>query len=715
MSNYEFDIAKEYVKYTQQSLFITGKAGTGKTTFLKQVVQEVEKNFIVVAPTGVAAINAGGSTIHSMFGLPLKAFVPQNDPVDLNIANTPHSLSQHFRYRKEKRSLLQSLELLIIDEISMVRADLLDAVDCALRFVRRSAQPFGGVQLVVIGDLFQLAPVAKPNVWYQLSPYYASPYFFEANSWKQSHPIVIEFKKIYRQQNIQFIEILNRIRAGEVLSEDIEQLNLRYRAKDQTIPEQTIVLTTHNQSASTINRTQMGRLTTKSRVYKAKVQGEFSERSYPVDNDLELKVGAQVMFTRNDAEGGRYFNGKLAKVEKLENNVVTVRCEDHITVEVEPIVWENYSYKLNKETKEIEQEKIGSFAQFPLRLAWAITVHKSQGLTFEAAVLDLGQSFAFGQVYVALSRCRTLDKIWLKSKISQDNIKSDSHVMNFTRQHIWKQPYETHLAKAKQVYESERVKQLFSFSTVISELETVHSDIKKKKIEGLTPLPLRKITEDIKQLQAITIKFHRQIDYYTQHFWSTQDFIPLKNRLAQGIGYYSTEVYKNILDPLLAWYHSLDQLTTSKRTKENVIDLIKNIWDQISALYELTYINQSIYEGSKMDQPQLLQKIERLGISKKESTVDLTFKLYQQGMKIPEIAKVRNLKESTIESHIVKLCTDKKLDLFEFITKSRVVQMLPYFDTDEKDISLAKIKKEASFEVNYFELRLVRIFHQQQA
>ncbi|MBY5958918.1 AAA family ATPase, partial [Membranicola marinus] len=429
--NEEFRLAEQFIKETSTSLFLTGKAGTGKTTFLRHIVKASPKDSVVVAPTGVAAIHASGSTIHSMFGLPLKAFVPVNDPVDHNIANNPFSLGRHLRYRKDKRKLLQELELLIIDEISMVRADILDAVDYALRYTRRNSLPFGGVQILAIGDLFQLSPVVRRIEWPVLSPYYSKPYFFESAAWKNLGAVTLELQKVYRQKNETFLSVLNKVRTGTTSPDDIQILNKRVITESEKKQlADTIVLTTHNATADRINQSRLDQLPGSPFKFKAKVNGDFSESAYPVDEAITLVEGAQVMFVRNDTESGRYFNGKIGKVIEVDGDSVKVRCGKEAPIDVEPIEWEKFNYKMN-DKDEIIQDKVGSFTQYPLRLAWAITVHKSQGLTFDRIALDLSRSFAPGQVYVALSRCRTLEGLHLHAPLTLQNILVDRTIVDF--------------------------------------------------------------------------------------------------------------------------------------------------------------------------------------------------------------------------------------------------------------------------------------------
>jgi hypothetical protein len=421
MDNYEFELAEQFALQTNKHFFLTGKAGSGKTTLLRQIAKQTTKNFVVVAPTGVAAINAGGVTIHSQFNLPLSSFIPTSDSVNLNLVTNRRALMEHMQFRKEKRKVLQEMELLIVDEISMVRADILDAIDFVMRKVRRREKPFGGVQVMLIGDMHQLPPVVKEPEWAILKHYYASPYFFDSLVWKQLDAAEIELKKIYRQSDARFVRLLNNIRHQQLDEDDYEELKKRYNPGFRPTEEGYILLATHNNKANAVNETELKKLEGRPYAFEADITGDFPEHIYPCEKYLQLREGAQVMFTRNDAADGKYFNGKLATVKKLTYDNITVTFQNNNEDFVlKKEVWENVSYTVDQSKDKINKDVIGTFSQYPLRLAWAITIHKSQGLTFDKVIIDAGNSFAAGQVYVALSRCRTLDGIVLHSLITQN-------------------------------------------------------------------------------------------------------------------------------------------------------------------------------------------------------------------------------------------------------------------------------------------------------
>ena len=416
--NFELDVARFIVEKTDMSLFLTGKAGTGKTTFLREVVRYTKKKCIVLAPTGIAAVNAGAMTIHSFFQFGLGPFVqgviePKSD----------------FRINKSKLELIRHLQLLIIDEVSMVRADLMDHIDVELRRIRRNSKPFGGVQLLMIGDLQQLPPIAHGGEDELLRQYYKTLYFFSSAALKSMKYSCIELKNVYRQTDRHFIDILNHARDCTLTSQDISDLNARYIPGFSPKPEDGYIrLMTHNRQVDYVNETELEKLDSKPYTFEAAVTGTFPEESYPTANSLTLKKGAQVMFIKNDPER-RFINGTLGEVKSIDKNSIAVRLTESGTViDVEPMEWQNVRYQFDEESKEISSKQIGRFKQYPLKAAWAITVHKSQGLTFDKAIIDVHAAFSPGQAYVALSRCRTLDGLVLSSPVSASVFMRDNAV-----------------------------------------------------------------------------------------------------------------------------------------------------------------------------------------------------------------------------------------------------------------------------------------------
>ena len=464
--NYELQLAWDFVQYTDNHIFLTGKAGTGKTTFLRNLSKNGIKRMIVTAPTGVAAINAGGVTLHSFFQLPFGPFVPGSHAHATN-------RQRMFRFSKEKREIIKSLDLLVIDEISMVRADLLDAVNSVLQRYRNSALPFGGVQLLMIGDLHQLSPVAKQDEWALLKQYYDSVYFFSSHTLAQTQHFTIELKHVYRQSDSEFIKILNRVRNNNIDASLIDKLNQRY-IKDFTPTDDQgyITLTTHNKSADIINQKRLAALPGKKYHFEAQISGEFPEHTFPTSAFLEFKQGAQVMFLRNDtAVSQRYYNGKIGKIKNISEYEISIICpDDPEEIVLEPVEWENIKYTINEDSKEIEEDIIGKFKQFPLKPAWAITIHKSQGLTFEKAVIDAQRSFSHGQVYVALSRCKTFEGMVLASPIPSHGIETDDAVLDFLSRAENNSPGEDFLKNAKISYQQKLLLDCFDFQLLSSRL-----------------------------------------------------------------------------------------------------------------------------------------------------------------------------------------------------------------------------------------------------
>lgn len=472
--NEVFDLAYRFVNETSENIFLTGKAGTGKTTFLKYLKENCSKNIIVAAPTGVAAINAGGVTLHSLFQLPFHPFLPTKNHKDQLLAN--------IRFNKQRQQLLRKMELLVIDEISMVRCDTMDAIDTILRSVRRNYNtPFGGVQLLCIGDLHQLPPVAQRHEWNILEEYYSSPFFFDSNVIKENMPLLIELNKVYRQKEDSFVTLLNKVRNNKMYVDDFNELHKRYDPSFRpALKENYITLTSHNNQADLINNRELQKILSPSFTYDAIIRDDFPENTYPAEGTLMLKVGAQVMFLKNDTVQKRYFNGKIGVIRSLDDEQIIVEC-DSVNITVLPETWENTRYVLNRADGKLQQETLGTFTQFPLRLAWAITIHKSQGLTFEKVMIDAGAAFSSGQVYVALSRCTSLDGIVLLSKIPSEAISSNDNVIKGHDALTHKGSLAERFAGARQIFTQQLLEEIFSFKEITSVIDILHLKINENK------------------------------------------------------------------------------------------------------------------------------------------------------------------------------------------------------------------------------------------
>lgn len=526
-----FEMAERYVNCTGRSVFLTGKAGTGKTTFLKYIAQSTLKRFVILAPTGVAAINAGGSTIHSFFQLPLCPYLP-----DVKDLITEYQTPDKYRsLRKERQKMIRTLDLLIIDEISMVRADLLDAVDMTLRRYRHNDLPFGGVQLLMIGDAQQLSPVVKESERQYMQQVYPSPYFFHSKALQKLNYITIELQKVHRQKDADFLEILNAVRENRVTASVLDALNSRLHAYEDD--GETIRLTTHNAQADGVNSRKLDALPGKSRYFEADVEGEFPENIYPADHVLSLKEGAQVMFVRNDTEG-QYYNGKIGKVVSIRSNgTVEVECAGGDSVLVGPVEWENIQYELGGEG-EIVPSVVGRFRQLPLRIAWAITIHKSQGLTFDRVIIDASAAFAFGQVYVALSRCRSLEGISLESPVRLSGICSDMHVAEFNSAIPSADSVSLALDREERGYYFDMLCELFRMDSLVR-LWEMYRKTWSGAVEKVYDSEYRGLLSRAAALEDardVAMKFERQLRYIQQTQAGDDSF--LRERVRKAAGYF---------------------------------------------------------------------------------------------------------------------------------------------------------------------------------
>lgn len=582
-NNPELQLAWQFIENTGTHLFLTGKAGTGKTTFLRRLRENSPKRMVVLAPTGIAAINAGGVTIHSFFQLSFAPFVPET---------TFNSAQMHYRFSKEKRNIIRSMDLLVIDEISMVRADLLDAVDAALRRYRNREKPFGGVQLLMIGDLQQLAPVVKDNEWELLKKHYETPYFFASHALKETVYMTIELKKVYRQSDTYFLSLLNKIRENKADDEVLDALNCRYQPGFHPRKEEGYIrLTTHNYQAQQVNDRELASLPGRAYSFRAVVEGNFPEYSYPADDVLTIKEGAQIMFLKNDVSSEkRYYNGMIGEVVTVNDSGMFVRGKDSLhEFQLLPEEWGNYKYVLNEETKEITEEIEGVFRQYPIRLAWAITIHKSQGLTFERAIIDARNSFAHGQTYVALSRCKTLEGMVLETPLRREAIISDSIVDNFTKEVEQHKPGSKQLNDMQRAYFFDLLSDLFNFYSIDQAykrlLRLMDEDLYKlypkqlAEYKALVPHLNEKIVE-------VAQRFRNQ---YTRLINEREDYVTdleLQQRIHSGAAYF----YESLI-PLRSLFDKtnmpLDNKELRKQLNERLQTLDDALWIKESLLGDM--------------------------------------------------------------------------------------------------------------------------------
>lgn len=588
-TNKELELANNFVNNTNRNIFLTGKAGTGKTTFLHKLKRESLKRIVVVAPTGVAAINAKGVTIHSFFQLPFGPILPTEE------LSSPSGFKRKFS--KTKINIIKSLDLLVIDEVSMVRADLLDGIDKTLRRFKDKNLVFGGLQVLMIGDLQQLSPVVKDNEWNILRPFYSTSFFFSSHAYLQCNPITVELKHIYRQDNPKFINILNEIRTNSLSLNSANELNKRFKPDFEPKDEDGYIsLTTHNNKAEQINNLKLENLKGEYNVYKAKVEGKFPEFSYPNKDLLKLKVGAQVMFVKNDSsQEKRYFNGKIGTVILLDKTEVIVKCpDDDFNINVTPEIWDNINYTVNPDTKMITEDKIGSYTQMPLRLAWAITIHKSQGLTFDKAIIDAQGAFAHGQTYVALSRCKSLEGLILNSKISSSQIISDSNVIEFNKNAEKNQPTESTLLESKKDFQLDLISEIFNFYGFVFPVNRLLDIYYKNRgsFQGKIEEPLLLIKESLKSLLKIANGFNAQLNELTNVTTSPDSSTQIQDRFLKALHYFNEQLDNKIIDVF-----KLLTFTTDNKTLESDFNKQLDTIEDLIAIKTLYFSN--LTEGFK--------------------------------------------------------------------------------------------------------------------
>jgi len=715
-----FAKAVAFVNQTQQPIFLTGKAGTGKTTFLKFIRENSYKKMAITAPTGVAAMNAGGTTLHALFWLPFGVFIEdyplQWEDKDQFIYNK-HRLFSTIKLTKNRRAILQELELLVIDEVSMVRADTLDAIDIILKSVRRDMRPFGGVQVLFIGDLYQLPPVVQDREWQVLKDYYSSAFFFEAKVFKQQTPVLIELQKIYRQQDNSFIDILNKIRNNETANEDLEALNAHYKP-DFVAPkgEQYITLTSHNRLADQINQEKLESLDSKLHRLKSIIKDDFQNGLFPAEDTLSLRIGAQVMFIKNDVgEERRYFNGKIGTVKDIQvdkHKIIVSFPNGEEDVEVKRETWENIRYSYNKGDDKIEEEVLGTFSQFPLRLAWAITIHKSQGLTFDKAIIDAGTSFAAGQVYVALSRLTGLDGLVLRSRVPSYAIRTDFQVVNFMKNMSAITDLDPILQESQKRYLGQILLQSFRWNNMCDELDSLIKEQEGKKIEGNEEAIefLKDLHAKLQSQEVVANKFITQL--YKMLGQTEIDYEKICERSNAAVSWFIPTFSKECLEPL---EKHIEEWKVKKRTKK-YISTLKSILLDFKRKHEQLKHSQTIAEALNKSSDELTEELLQWNKPKDElvkeveekekDTKQISLDMFMDGMDIEEISKKRDMVIGTIYGHLINFIgTDiEASDLMPEEELQKIVEVLK----KNPEASATEIRTLMNMKVDYPQIRIAQ-------
>jgi len=736
ISNPIFSQAAAFINQTNQHLFLTGKAGTGKTTFLRYIREHCYKKMAVIAPTGVAAINAGGVTIHSFFQLPFGTYLPTQKTVwggeSQNVYNKNQLLAQ-LRLNSTKKDLIRELDLLIIDEISMVRADVMDAVDAVLRSVRRRPhEPFGGVQMLFIGDMFQLPPVVRDQERELMSQYYNSPYFFDAQSVQEASPLYIELKKIYRQSDSEFIRILNNVRNNACTEEDIERLQQHYHP--HFLPDRHegfITLTSHNYKADAINQQELERLPAKLCPLEAKIVNDFPEHAYPVEKTMLLKEGAQVMFIKNDkGEHRRYYNGKIGTIERIDEYddklFVSFPGEQQL-LEVERETWRNIRYRYDNEQDEISEEELGTFSQYPLRLAWAVTIHKSQGLTFEKAIVDAGQSFAPGQVYVALSRLTGLEGLVLKSRITPASIMTDERILAFAKQEEPEDRLQRILEDAQGIYTEQSLLGAFDWEKLTDAWQAHLQEFAHRQLpDQFQAVQLsQEIQACLQQQQETAARFVRLLQELLRE--GKAGYGRVHERTAAAATWFVKDLEEQVINKLKA---HIDSEKIKTRTKKYIREL-----KALLLVFERKKLQvqqaAAITEGlaSSLDRQLLMERVSKLhtpipfdAAPEKEAARSrpaagesrrMSLQLFKEGKSVKEIAELRGMVTGTIEGHLAEFIPTGEVHISDLVAADKIRMILDCIRT-HPDATSGQIREQLGDGFSYAEIRAVLAFHKKE-
>ncbi len=725
-----------FINQTNRSLFLTGRAGTGKTTLLKELIRSTHKNTVVVAPTGIAALNAGGVTIHSLFQLPFAAFVPDDNYVQdfqggVRFENRS-TLKRHFRMSGQKLSVIKNMQLLVIDEVSMLRADVLDAMDLMLRTVRKNRNVFGGVQVLFIGDLMQLPPVIKNEEWQVLSKYYTGKYFFNSHAVQHNMPLYIELTKIYRQTDKEFITTLNNLRDNKISSSDLNLLGKFVNPSfDASNAPGFITLTTHNAKADAINSKAIAALNGREYFFDAEITDEFPDKIFPVEQNLRLKEGAQVMFVKNDPSPDKnYYNGKTGIISSISSEEIFIRFpEDGKIIEAERYEWKNIRYAVNPATKEIEEEVVGTFVQYPLRLAWAITVHKSQGLTFDKAILDVSDVFLPGQAYVALSRLRSPEGLILLSPLKMNGLSSDKDVATFAETRTSDNQLERELLSETRRFVLKSLVDSFQWPDLEQEWRNViYPSDKSKTRTSAHRQWLKNHFESIEKISSHTAAFCAQLE--RTFAVETLDFAYISQRLAAAHGFFFSvidEVHTNLLV-------KLTELLKAKKSKaiatevsaleeahrEVALKLLKaqRLWqvflngieisrEQLSTNEIRNYQSQKVKQLYGVDENQITSKKKEKKRADKKSTFEETLELWKQNLSIEAIASARRLTQATIYRHFSKLIEENRLKIEEIMAEEQIAALNEAFREFDGE-SVAGLKEQYGDAFTWEELRLYK-------